>query len=117
MSNNSELIDSDLVEKPEEKIATAPPVARNHILNDSSIFFKGLFGMILCLAPAAIIGLVLVKISLDQAKMAMSEYKENPNQFREESIKLVKRGRVMAYIGLGFFIIEIVALMIYMSVI
>lgn len=116
MSNNQEIIDSELFEKPKED-APITPSGRNYILNDSSIFYKGLFGMILCLAPAAIIGIILVKISLDQAKVAMTEYKNSPEQFRMSSINMVKRGRVFAYIGLALFVLEIIALMIYMSVI
>ena len=117
MSHDHELIDSDLLEVPKETKSSITSIVRNRLLNDSSIFYKGFFGMILCLAPAGIIGLILVKMSLDQSKLALAEYKNAPSQFRISSIKKVKRGRIMAYVGLALFILEIVALVTYMSLI
>lgn len=117
MSNDQELIDADLLELPKETPTPEYSHVRNRILNDSSIFYKGLFGFILCLAPAAIIGLVLVKMSLEQSKVALAEYKESPTQFRKSSINMVKRGRTLAFIGLTLFIVEIIALVTYMSLI
>lgn len=85
------------------------------LVNDTSIFYKGLFGMILCIFPGAIIGLVLIKVSLDQAKVALTSYQEDSGKFRIESYKKVKNGRTMAYIGLVFFIVEILAIVVYTS--
>ena len=117
MPQEHEIIDTDLLEFPKEKKAASSSTGKNRILNDSSIFYKGIIGMILCLMPAAIIGLMLVKISLEQSKIALTEYKDAPSQFRESSIKMVKRGRTFAFIGLALFILEIIALVTYMSLI
>jgi len=117
MSHDQELIDSDILELPKEPKSSTPSTGKNRIMNDSSIFYKGLFGMILCLVPAAIVGLILVKMSLEQSNVALAEYKQSPNQFRSRSINLVKKGRILAFIGLALFIAEIIALVIYMSLI
>ncbi|MES2554611.1 MAG: hypothetical protein V4604_00595 [Bacteroidota bacterium] len=92
-----------------------PSVRQEDLINDTSIFYKGLFGLILCIFPGAIIGLVLIKISLEQAKVAMTSYQEDSGRFRIESYKKVKSGRTMAYIGLVIFICEILALVGYTS--
>lgn len=72
--------------------------------------------MILCIVPAAIIGLVLIKISLEQAKVAVSDYKKAPHLYMPSSIKRVKRGRIFALIGLALFFGELIALLAYMSI-
>ena len=117
MSQDQELIDSDILEVLKETTSPITSKGKNRILNDSSIFYKGLFGMILCLVPAAIVGLILVKMSIEQSKVALAEYEKSPNQFRNSSINLVKRGRMLAFVGLALFIAEIIALVIYMSLI
>jgi len=86
---------------------------QENLINDTSVFYKGMLGMILCLSPGAVIGLVFVKISLDQAKATLDIYHGNPNKFKPESLKKVKNGRTMAYIGLGLFIAEILLLVGY----
>jgi hypothetical protein len=109
MSTTNELIDQSLFE-------AGSPTPRRHqtdLLNDTSIFYKGLFGMILCILPGAIIGLVLVKLSLDQAKMAITDLANNPSSYRAESVKRVKNGRLMARIGLVFFILDIIAILAF----
>lgn len=116
MSNENQLIDNEIVDSSEWADVHSSRIGRNRILNDSSVFYKGLFGMILCIAPAAIVGLVLVKISLEQAKVALNEYKEKPSFYKLSSIKRIKQGRIFAYIGLSLFILEIVALVTYMSI-
>lgn len=88
---------------------------KQRIFNDSSIFFKGLIGLILCLVPASIIGLVLVKMSLDQAKVAIHEYNQNPSLYRLSSIRMITQGKKFAYIGLILFILELIALIAYMT--
>ena len=114
MSQEQELIDSDV--KESSKKTGYPLNGRHRILNDSSVFYKGLFGMILCIVPAAIIGLVLIKISLEQAKAAIKEYEEEPNMYRISSVNMIKRGRTFAYIGLALFVLELIALVAYMSI-
>lgn len=86
------------------------------LLNDKSVFYKGLFGMIFCILPGAIIGLVLVKMSLEQSKESLIQYKLNPNFYSQESVNKLKLGRKFAWIGLIMFLLEIVLLMVYMSV-
>lgn len=108
-------IEANLLDSPIEVI-TKPPNGKYRILNDSSVYFKGLFGMIFCIIPSAILGLVLVKISLEQAKVALKEYDKNPSNYRLSSLKMLKRGRTFAYIGLTLFIVELIALMAYMSI-
>lgn len=85
------------------------------ILNHNSIFYKGLFGMILCILPGAILGIVLIKISLDQAKKARKDIDSSPSNFSSSSIKRVKKGQLMARIGLGLFIAEILAIGIFLT--
>lgn len=117
MSQEHQTIDSEFVDSPTLTENSAPQNRRDYLLNDSSIFYKGLFGMILCIVPAAIIGLVLIKMSLEESKGALKEYTENPRFYQPNSVSMVKRGRIFAYIGLGLFIVELVALMTYMSMI
>jgi hypothetical protein len=115
MSDQNDIIDREMFDLPKDSEQSEQGNGRNRILNDSSIFYKGLIGMILCIVPAAIVGLVLIKISLDQAKDAIKEIDEHPSFYRQSSISIVRRGRTFAYIGLGLFIVEIIALMTFMS--
>lgn len=108
MSTQSDLLD--------ETVKTPSEVKPTRIVNDTSIFYKGLFGMILCIVPAAIIGLILIKLSLDQAKEARIAYNKQPERYLESSYAKVKQGRIMAYIGLTLFIVEIITLVGYMSI-
>ena len=103
---NQELLD----QLPQDEAFTGK---QENLINDTSVFYKGMLGMILCLTPGSIIGLVFVKISLDQAKATLEIYQRNPNKFKPESLKKVKNGRIMAYIGLGLFIVEILLLVGY----
>jgi len=72
MSHVSPLLDQKLESSKEnlneEKIQRLP--------YDKSVFWTGLIGMILCLAPGGIIGLVLIKISLNRAKQPISFLKK-----------------------------------------
>jgi hypothetical protein len=114
MSTTEELLDRDTFNvQSEHNSGTNQSNIGPLLLNDRSVFYKGLFGMILCILPGAIIGLVLVKISLDQGKAALVEYKASPERFSLSSYKKVKRGRMFAYIGLAMFILEILALVLY----
>lgn len=117
MSHQQSQIEDNLLDTPIVPNAPiTPPNGKYRILNDSSVYFKGLFGMIFCIIPSAILGLVLVKISLEQAKVALKEYDKNPSNYRLSSLKMLKRGRTFAYIGLTLFIVELIALMAYMSI-
>lgn len=116
MSNQKEKIDNELLDAFSQTAAKAPVNGSNRILNDSSVFYKGLFGMILCILPGAIIGLVLIKVSLEQAKEGLTTYHNNPQEYKLSSYELMKKGRMLARIGLAIFIIEIVALVAFMSV-
>lgn len=116
MLYQKETIDNDVLDSPLKSDNQFSPNGRNRILNDSSVFYKGLIGMILCIVPAAIVGLILIKISLEQAKIATKVYNDNPGTYRFSSINMVKRGRMFAYVGLTLFIIEIIALVMYMSI-
>lgn len=89
--------------------------SEKNILNDTSIYYKGLFGMILCILPGAIIGLILIKMSLEQAKKARIEYELNSKKYYLSSIRKVKKGQTFARIGLFIFIVEIIILLIIMS--
>ena len=102
MNQNQEILDQSVFEKNNGPL---------DLLNDTSVYYKGLFGLILCVFPGAIIGLVLVKISLTQAKAALEEYAAYPDKYKDESLRRVKAGRTMAYIGLAFFIVEILAIL------
>lgn len=116
MSDQKEIIDNDIFDSPEEVETPSQQKGGNQILNDSSVFYKGLFGMIFCIIPAAIVGLVLIKISLEQAKVAIKEYNTNPSLYRLRSINMIRRGRTFARIGLTLFIGELIALVTYMSI-
>lgn len=111
--NEPEIIDNISIE--ENKNRTNEGNNDKRFVNDSSIFYKGLFGLILCLTPGSIIGLVLVKMSIEQSSEAIKIYSQNSEQYDVRSIKKVKSGRIMAYIGLGLFIAEIILLVTYMS--
>jgi hypothetical protein len=111
MTNQYELLDNDSDQ------LNGPNVTGEYLLlNDKSVFYKGLFGMVFCILPGAIIGLVLVKMSLEQSKESLIQYKLNPNFYSQESVNKLKLGRKFAWIGLIMFILEIVLLMVYMSV-
>lgn len=116
MSQQQEIIDNQLFETTTEKVIVSPSYGKNRILNDTSIFYKGLFGMILCIVPGAIIGLVLVKISLEQRKIALKSYNSATHYYSILSFDMVKKGRKFAFIGLSVFILEIVTLVTYMSI-
>lgn len=108
MSTNIEPLDQSVhYEEPDHK--------RFPYVNTNSIFYKGLVGMILCLLPGGIIGLVFVKISLDQAKEARIEFNKKPGVYQRASIERVNQGRRFAYIGLTVFILEIVFILTYSS--
>lgn len=117
MSNENDLLDHLIQDRASNEKSTTVVVEQRAYFNDNSIFYKGMFGMILCIMPVAMLGLVLVKMSLDQAKEARKSFKAEPHAYLAASVKKVLLGRKMAYIGLVMFVLEIVTLVIYMSVI
>jgi hypothetical protein len=110
MSHESPLLDQKLESSKEnfneEKIQRLP--------YDKSVFWTGLIGMILCLAPGGIIGLVLIKISLNRAKTANKLFEENAIIYNDSSVSKIKLGMVFSYMGICFFILGIIGLLIYM---
>lgn len=84
------------------------------LISDTSIYNKGLWGLIFCVL-GGILGLVLVRISLQQATDALESYKRSPQDYLESSYRLVLKGQRLARIGVGIFIGEIVLLVAYMS--
>jgi hypothetical protein len=107
------LLDEDAIEIIVD--LDSKPNETNTILNHNSIFYKGLFGMILCILPGAIVGLVLIKISLEQAKKARRDIELNSEKYSQTSIRRVKKGQLFARIGLTLFIAEIIAIIIFIS--
>ena len=105
-------LDEELIEREENHGPVLNPYA-----NENSIFYKGLFGMIICLTPGSIIGLLLVNVSLNQSKEAISIVGRNSEKHRSKDFRKIRNGRIMAIIGLSLFILEIVALVGYMSMI
>ncbi|NVK64864.1 MAG: hypothetical protein HWE22_09765 [Flavobacteriales bacterium] len=110
-------IDDELIEKVESTDSNTNDTFKNPFVNESSIFFKGLFGMILCMTPGSIIGLVLVNISLNQSREAISIVGKNSTEYAQKEFRRIRQGRTMAFIGLWFFIFEIAALVVLMGVI
>lgn len=112
-------INQDILDQPlYENVSFTNSSSLNNQINlnqDNSIFYKGLFALILNILPGTIIGLILVKMTLDQAKIALKDFKNNPSHYKSHSIKKVKNGQLMAYIGLSFVILEILGLLIYTS--
>jgi hypothetical protein len=111
MTNQHELLDNNSDQLNGQNVSGDFP-----LLNYKSVFYKGLFGMIFCILPGALIGLVLVKMSLEQSKESLIQYKLNPNFYSQDSVNKLKLGRKFAWIGLIMFLLEIVLLMVYMSV-
>jgi hypothetical protein len=101
MRHESPLLDQKLEYSKEnlneEKIQRLP--------YDKSVFWTGLIGMILFMAPGGIIGLVLIKISLNRAKTANKLFEENAIIYNDSSISKIKLGMLFSYMGIGFFIL------------
>lgn len=93
---------------------TGELIAKKDLINDKSIWYKGLWGMILCVF-GALFGLILVRISINQAKDALEAYKKEPNIYKQSSFELVKKGQRLAYIGVGIIVMELIVLVGIMS--
>lgn len=116
--NSEEPLDKDVIhieEKVEGQNVYKKEDKSSSLLNDTSIYFKGLFGMLLCFTPGSIIGLAIVTKALDQSKVAVKTYNANPGTYKESSFLRVKRGRVFGYIGVSMFILEIAAFIILVN--
>lgn len=113
-------VTSDLIDQPIKEttvFGTQPKYSKPvRILNDNSVFYKGLFGMIFCIIPGGIIGLVLIKLAMEQSHEALTQYQRNPQMYLESSINKIRNGRKMSIIGLIIFALEIIAFIIYTSV-
>jgi len=86
------------------------------LINDTSVYYKGLFALIFNILPGAILGLILVKLSLEHGKVALAEYNSQPGRYLESSYRKVKNGQTMAYMGLSIFFLEIIAFIVYTSI-
>ncbi len=93
---------------------TGEVIAKKDLVNDTSIYSKGFWGLIFCIL-GGLLGLVLVRISLQQATDALESYKRSPQDYLDSSYRLVLKGQRLARIGVGIFIGEIVLLVAYMS--
>ena len=109
------IIDDGLIEGVETNSSALSSYKVDPFVNESSIFYKGLFGMLLCLTPGSVIGLVLVNISLNQSKEAISSIGKKSQEYGQARFRKIKQGRTMAYIGLTFFVVELIALVVLMS--
>lgn len=103
-----ELIDQDIVQQKPQKI-----IGHHDLPNVQSVYYKGLFGMILCTIAGSILGLVLVKLCFDHGKVATDLYRQNPDLYTEDSVSKLKRGKAMAYTGIAISIAEVLAFMAY----
>ncbi len=109
---STQIIDQDIIQDEKPLDYTGK---KYRLLNDASIFYKGLFGMILCILPGFIMGLILINMAMSQYGEIKEDLK-HPEQYKEKSLKLVRLGRLFSLIGVGAFITEIVVLVVYMSI-
>lgn len=111
MQKGEELIDQDL--------SGTENVAKNQkprkLPYDSRIFWTGLIGMILCMVPGGIIGLLLVKMSLDRSKVVLKLHIDNPTLYSEASLKKIEKGVLFSKIGIAFFVVGSIGLVLIMS--
>ena len=85
-------------------------------INARSIFTKGVLGIIFSIIPT-LYGLIFIKQCLDTACDAEKDITDHPGLYLEESIKKIKTGKTLAYIGYGIFFGEVIALVAYMSIV
>lgn len=111
MSTESPLLDQNL-EASKDKLSEGKVQRLPH---EQSVFWTGLIGMILCMAPGGIIGLVLIRISLNRVKTANRLFEENTNIYSDSAISKIKLGMLFSYMGICFFTLEIIGLLIYMQ--
>lgn len=107
MNKEKQLIDDEVIN----------PVSNREKLehvNASAIYNKGILSIIFCLMPT-IIGIMFVNQCMDLVREARKDFSQNPGKYEESSIRKVRAGRTMAFIGLGFFVGEIVVLIAYMT--
>lgn len=115
MITESELLD-DQSSSSNQNSNSIIPVGKIDHINQNSIYYKGVTGLILCIVPGAIIGLIFIKLSLDQARDARTEFNESPEKYTHSTIEKVNKGRNLALIGLGLFVIEIIGILIISSI-
>lgn len=112
---NKDLLDHEMQQA--ETIETRYPPEALPLLNENSIYYKGMIGLIFCIVPGAVVGLIFIKMSLDQAKETEKHRADFPEMYTEAAIARVKKGVFMARAGLVLFVCEIVALIACMSLI
>ena len=96
-----ELIDDSSLTYDQSKLIDLP--------NDDLIFSRGLLALILIIV-GFVMGLVFAKICMDHARIALATYQLNPEKYNNESLARVKRGKLLATIGLGIFALEVILL-------
>lgn len=111
MQKGEELIDQDLSgSKSEQKNQKS-----RKLPYDSHIFWTGLIGMILCMVPGGIIGLLFVKMSLDRSKVVLKLHIDNPTLYSETSLNKIEKGVLFSKIGIALFVVGLIGLVLIMS--
>jgi hypothetical protein len=99
-----ELIDDSSLTIDKHKLIDLP--------NDSFILSRGLLALILIIV-GFFMGLVFAKICMDNARIALATYQLNPEKYNSDSLSRVKRGKLLATIGLGIFALEVILLIYF----
>lgn len=108
MNKERQLIDDEVINPVSNRDKRAHPDA-------SSIYTRGLLSIVFNLI-SVLLGLIFVKQCLDLARDAEKSIAANRDKYLESSIKKIKTGKMMGYIGLGIFLAEIILLVGYMSI-
>jgi|GEM_PF-4535619 len=77
--------------------------------NDNLILSRGLLALVLVIV-GFFIGLVFAKSCMDQARITLAAYQLDPEKYNADSLSRVKRGKLLATIGLGVFALEVILL-------
>lgn len=108
MNNESQLLDNEAINRTLNQKKMEHPDA-------SSIYTRGLLSIVFNLI-SVLLGLIFVKQCFDLAREAEKSIAANPDKYLESSIKKIKTGKMMGYIGLGIFLAEIILLVGFMSI-
>lgn len=79
------------------------------------IVAKGILAIIFSLL-SMILGLIFVKQCFDLVRGAEKDIANNPGKYLDTSIQKIKTGKLLGYIGLGIFLVEVILLIGFMSV-
>jgi hypothetical protein len=96
----------DLIDDP---ALTADETTLADLPNDRLILSRGLLSLVL-IAIGFVMGLIFAKLCMDQARVALAAYELEPHKYRPDSLSRVKRGKLLATIGLGIFALELLLL-------